>query len=169
MTIATADELRTQAADQDRAAAESFERCDTDGFLSQWASGLSASLLRAKAELAEQDGLIDINALFTLDGQVASTHHGWGRYGEYWVLTDAAADQFGKRFFSPSKAKDPARAAATNRSKGFTVGSIRVRGHARILSGGTGLGGAASARATIVADIDALRAGDYTIVAKENN
>lgn len=33
-----------------RAATESFERCDTDGFLSQWASGLTADLPARRPE-----------------------------------------------------------------------------------------------------------------------
>ena len=53
----TADEYRADAIAHEREAAESFERCDTDGFLSQWASGINARLARAKADLAEDGGL----------------------------------------------------------------------------------------------------------------
>ena len=40
---AQADELRDWAASARRSASDSWERCDTDGFLSQWASGLTAA------------------------------------------------------------------------------------------------------------------------------
>ena len=53
----TADEYRAEAAQSSRDAADSFERCDTDGFLSQWASGLNARLALAKADLAEHGGI----------------------------------------------------------------------------------------------------------------
>ena len=36
----TAAQLREAAAADRQAAYDSFERCDTDGFMSQWASGL---------------------------------------------------------------------------------------------------------------------------------
>ena len=39
-----ADEHRQMAAKAEQDKAESWERSDTDGFLSQWASGLTASL-----------------------------------------------------------------------------------------------------------------------------
>lgn len=56
-TTPTAAELREQAAQHERDAAESFERCDTDGFVSQWASGLNAQAARTNAMIAENGGL----------------------------------------------------------------------------------------------------------------
>ena len=38
----TAQEYRNEAAELHNRVEESFERCDTDGFLSQWANGISA-------------------------------------------------------------------------------------------------------------------------------
>lgn len=52
----TAAEFRSQAAAHHAEAAASFERCDTDGFLSQWASGLNGRLATTKAEIAEAGG-----------------------------------------------------------------------------------------------------------------
>lgn len=49
-------EFRAQAAAHRAEAAASFERCDTDGFLSQWASGLSGQLADRKADIAAAGG-----------------------------------------------------------------------------------------------------------------
>lgn len=48
--------LRESAAAKDAAAAASFERCDTDGFVSQWALGLGATKDRLQAEIEENGG-----------------------------------------------------------------------------------------------------------------
>lgn len=52
----TADEYRAMAQGSYRSAEESFERCDTDGFLSQWASGTMAQKYETLARLAENEG-----------------------------------------------------------------------------------------------------------------
>lgn len=52
----TADEYRAAASAHNQEAADSFERCDTDGFLSQWASGINAIRMNALATLAENGG-----------------------------------------------------------------------------------------------------------------
>ena len=52
----TPETLRAKAAQHAQDREGSFDRCDTDGYLSQWASGLSADLCRLQATLAEQNG-----------------------------------------------------------------------------------------------------------------
>jgi len=52
----TADEYRAAATNHYQEAADSFERCDTDGFLSQWASGINGIRMNALATLAEYGG-----------------------------------------------------------------------------------------------------------------
>ena len=51
------DELRVKAAKHIADERESFQRCDTDGFLSQWASSCGAEKARAEADLADNGGL----------------------------------------------------------------------------------------------------------------
>lgn len=63
-TTKTAEELRAEAADLDRQARESFERCDTDGFLSQWADGLMARLRRTEADLVEAGNVSEFWGLY---------------------------------------------------------------------------------------------------------
>ena len=65
----TADELRAEAAERDRSAQESFERCDTDGFVTQWASSLTARMKRMEADLLDDGGTARFRGLFNEDGQ----------------------------------------------------------------------------------------------------
>jgi hypothetical protein len=101
-----------------------------------------------KAQLAETDGTTEIQGLFDLDGNLIPSVHGWGQYGEYWMLLDANGDKTG--FFNPSQARNEATARRNNARKGFYVGSVRVEGMTKIVGGGTGLAGAASCYPAIV-------------------
>lgn len=163
----SASDLRAQAAEHDAAAAESFDRCDTDGFLSQWAHGITAQKLRAQADLNEAGGMIEVPALFNLDGTIASTHYGYGEWGPYWVLNDAATAHYGKRFVNPSKARKEATRARNMRAKGFTVGLVKVRGRVDIAGSGTGLSGCATARVVTVPSVEDLRDGRYEVVSTD--
>jgi len=61
---------------------ESWERSDTDGFLSQWASGMSASLARAKAGICENKGRDTFTGLFE------KTESGFRRVKAKMVVTN---------------------------------------------------------------------------------
>jgi hypothetical protein len=139
--------------------AESFERCDTDGFLSQWAADSTAREYRAKAEWAREHGYVTTRALFDTDGQVLSTHEHEGRWGECWVLRDDAAERFGKRFVTLSKATGYAKQAKANRKKGFVEVLVKVAGYVAL---------AGSSRTSVAPrsfpDIDALRADEFEVV-----
>lgn len=52
-TPGAGDELRKESADCRQRAQDSFDRCDTDGFLSQWASNCTASKREQEASLAD--------------------------------------------------------------------------------------------------------------------
>lgn len=120
--LRTAAEYRALAAEHDAERARSIRDSDTDGFLSQWALGRLASQYLYAASVAEAGGVIETFALF-LNGEIASTRQKSGDYGFYWVLNDAAAEAFGKRFFTPSGARD---GIERDRARGFTYGPIRV-------------------------------------------
>ena len=166
----SAQEYRDEAAAMRQRSADSFERCDSDGFVSQWADNVLASEAMAKAALAEKGGVIDAPALFLADGTLASTHYRTdGQYGPYWVLNNRAAEAYGKRFFSPSRAQKAATRRKNNAAKGFTVGTIRVAGHVTLAGGGTGLAGAMSVRPITRPDIDALKAGRFDIIATDDD
>lgn len=160
----TAEEWRAKAGGNRKEAADSFERCDTDGFMSQWASGVMAAEYELCAQLAEDGGLTTTRALFFREtGEVASTHFRWGQYGPYWVLNDKAAEAFGKRFLNESQASTGEKQRAAMVKKGFTVGTVRVKGYvARTGKNVT------SVRAGVFPDLDALKAGDYEVVRTDN-
>jgi len=160
----TPDQWRAAAEQSYRNADESFERSDTDGFLSQWASGCLAAEYLASARLAEQDGLIEVQALFNLDGTIASTHCGYNEQyrRDYWVLNDDAAARYGRRFYNPSGAKKAATRNANDRKKGFTVGKIRVAGYVT-------LAGEVTVHAVTRPVVDDLRSGAYDIIAAEDD
>lgn len=120
--LRTAEEYRAAAASSRKAEAESWERSDTDGYLSQWASSQMAHRYDRLAKIAEDGGKINVLALF-LNGTVASLDQRDGQYGFYWILNDAAEAEFGKRFFNPSKAKN---ATDRDKARGFTYGYVRV-------------------------------------------
>lgn len=91
-----AQELRQEAqAARDRAE-ESFRRSDTDGFVSQWASGLTAQLKERQAEIAENGGSIFVGLYEGQRRVNAKIIH--GKYGRVWMLSDSEAERFGRRF-----------------------------------------------------------------------
>lgn len=85
----TPDQLRAEAQEWDQRAAESWERSDTDGFLSQWASGLAASRLRLAAEIAENGGRWRFPALFDLAGNLVAAKLIETKFGLAWGVLES--------------------------------------------------------------------------------
>lgn len=82
-------ELLNKAAECEDEKEASFERCDTDGFLSQWASGLSAELYRKQAEIKHNGGWYEFPALFDLNGnRVRAKLTTRPVYGAHWLTED---------------------------------------------------------------------------------
>lgn len=84
---------------------DSFDRCDTDGCVSQFASNLSGRLESAKADIARRGGVWDFQGLF--DAETGERVHARqvSVYNKYkydyemkWVLTDEAADKYGRKW-----------------------------------------------------------------------
>ena len=92
----TADELRAEARQHDENARESFERCDTDGALSQWCSGLSAQKARLEADLIDKGGVAEFLTLFDLEGNYQPAVRIDARYGPRWMLLDADGKRTGE-------------------------------------------------------------------------
>jgi hypothetical protein len=147
--MTSAADYRTEAANHRAAAQDSFDRCDTDGFVSQWASGLSAQEADLKAHLAENDGRTEVPALFDLDGNLVAAKLTNTRYGMAWGLL--SSDDPRSRFvgwFNPSKAQKGSR--ARDAKKGYYVGYVMAKATAKIVGSGTGLSGAMSCSACAV-------------------
>jgi len=89
---AAAAALRTEADQHDQDAFDSFERCDTDGFVSQWASGLTAQQKRMEANLIENGGLAEFPQLTDLDGTPVPAKLVQTRYGTKFAVFATADD-----------------------------------------------------------------------------
>ncbi len=98
----TAAEFNADAAKHTRDADESFDRCDTDGFVSQWASGINARVAQANARIAANGGTatfwrfvaLDADTLERLPFRRANTRFGFKLVvdtpkGEVWIDPDA--------------------------------------------------------------------------------
>lgn len=88
--------LRDAAADHDRKATESWERSDTDGFVSQWAHGLSAQEARIQASIIEAGGTSTFLGLFDVEtgervkAKIVSCPGYHGGTTSKWLVLDAA-------------------------------------------------------------------------------
>jgi len=96
----TAQQHRDAAAKLFQRANDSFERCDTDGFLSQRASQQTAREHLIQAEIIENGGVEEFVGLYEGDRRVkarfgSSTHYGHVSF--YWLLHDDEADLIARR------------------------------------------------------------------------
>lgn len=102
--ILTAAEYRANAASREEKAEESFQRSDTDGFLSQWALGLSAQLDRAKADLVDAGMKASFLGLYDGDRRVKAKKITQPMYNAPWLkqtvwyLDKEEADKYGRRY-----------------------------------------------------------------------
>jgi hypothetical protein len=143
MTNLSPTELRERATAHEQEAIDSFERSDTDGFLSQWASGINASVDRLQATITENGGLSDFAALFR-DGELVPAVQIETRYGWRWAIfeTAEAANSYGGNIIEWVGLSERALA-----NKGYTMGKVWRPAYAKVLApkGARGLSGAASA------------------------
>lgn len=118
----SADEWRAMARRKNDAVAESWDRCDNDGFLSQWAGGVMARLYDRLADHAENGGKAELQWPF-MDGEPVADYK-WvdGRYGAS-VLINPGKDGF---FWNPSKARKGAARLAADERKGVVWGAVRA-------------------------------------------
>lgn len=119
----TADEWRAMAKNNSQEALDSFQRSDTDGYLSQWASNVMASVYLACANLAEKDGIAEMAWPFTPDHQPVDQWR-WvqGKYGSSVMIV-----HHGERsFWSPSEAKKGVQRLERDMAKGWHWGTIRT-------------------------------------------
>jgi hypothetical protein len=95
--LKTAQEYRQEAEQSRNRSQESFERSDTDGFLTQWASDLSARLADTRAVILENGGKANFCGLYEGTRRVAAKLIN-GQFGLCWLLDDAEATKFGRKF-----------------------------------------------------------------------
>lgn len=159
----TAAEWRAEAQAARQRSADSWERSDTDGFLSQWASDTMARKYDACAELADLGGVIEFQVPF-VNGEVATAELDKdGQYGRYWYLTVEAARVVGKRYFTPSSANKAATRRKNNAKKGVTMGTILIAADVELVGGRYSCGPAFVPR-----ELD-LRNGDFEVVSVDDD
>lgn len=143
---AKAAELRAKAAKRYQDAADSFARCDTDGFVSQAASTLSAQKLELEAQILMNGGMAEFTGLYEGDRRVAARLV-TSRFGTSWCLSDEESDKFGRKFI-PFGSR-----SRIQKQLGLQERLERAPAKAEIVGSGKGLSGLASAR------VAAVRAG----------
>lgn len=152
--MTTAAEHRAKARQHDQDAADSFDRCDTDGFVSQACSGLNAQLERARAALAEAGGVASFwrYTATDLEGNALECRGAQTRFGFKLVC-----ELNGREVWIDPSAKRP----ATNRAKGVVVGveTFTAPAHACHWSppGARGFSGLSSVSVRIFPDDRTLR------------
>lgn len=92
----SADEYEMDARKHRIAKSESQDRCDTDGFVSQWASGLSYEEARERANILRNGGRARFVGLYQGDRRVKARVIETG-FGPAWLLHESEHDLIAKR------------------------------------------------------------------------
>lgn len=117
----TAAEWRAKANQSQNDAYDSFERCDTDGFMSQWASNQMATRYLAIARATENGGRIEHTAF--IDIATGEMIRGTWRETQYGA---GYAPENGGKWIFPSNAKSDAVRERNNARKGYRQVSVMV-------------------------------------------
>lgn len=139
----TPEQLETMASKKIQDVEDSFNRCDTDGCLTQWAGSLEAQRLRLQAEINRNNGLSSFPALFDLNGnrvraKLTTIHpfHNWIT-NTVWMFFDANDKPTGKFITAFPKRQ------STMEKKGYKESTEMVQSKAIINGRGYGLSGSA--------------------------
>jgi len=139
----TPETLRAAANAADAEAEASFQRCDTDGFLSQWAHGITADRLRRQAQIEEDGGMAVFPALFDLDTNApVPSRMVQTRYGTKFAVFATPADVFAQGANIVAWV-DPFISEKALARKGYKVVDVWAPAKAEITGSGHGLSGSA--------------------------
>lgn len=125
--------LRAKATGNYKEAGDSFDRCDTDGFLSQHSLGITASLYNTQALILENGGA-DFPGLFEGDRRVNAKIVP-GKFGSVWLLSDTEEARFGRRFVPTGERSRVQKQLGLDQRQEFAPA------WAKLESNGTGLSG----------------------------
>lgn len=139
----SANEYRNEQARHIQEEHDSFERCDTDGFISQHCSSLNGRLAGVRADIIENDGKSIFVGLYQGDRRVVAKIIET-KFGSAWLLDDSEAEIInsrGKKFL-PTGSKSrvlsalglkerkelaPAWACHSGEGRGFSgLSSVRI-------------------------------------------
>jgi len=115
---------------------ESFDRCDTDGFVSQYFDGVASNVSSRQATIERQGGQDVFCALFDLDGRRLNAELRDGQWGQYWLLKGNDRPASGKPFVTAFPARE-----STLRKKGYLEGYSTYPAKAITAGEGYGLSG----------------------------
>lgn len=135
--IAAAEKLEAEAAGRIAEKAESFARCDTDGFVSQWAFGLTAEEKSENAKILRSGGYASFPVLCDEDGEVVAdkiyaftNKYSYGmdyrwkvdaeKYGRRWVPVGETSRVQKRLGLTESTRWFPAKAVITGRGTGLS-------------------------------------------------
>ena len=93
----SAEQYRAAAADCRQREADSFERSDTDGFMSQWASNVMAQVNEIKAEIVENGNMGIFRGLYDGNRRVMAKVIDT-KFGASWLLSDEESSKYGRKF-----------------------------------------------------------------------
>lgn len=91
-----AQELRQRARISRERMEESFQRCDTDGFLTQWSHDITARLHDAQVKILEDNGKATFAGLYEGQRRVKAKVLE-GDWGPFWLLDDSEIDLIQRR------------------------------------------------------------------------
>jgi hypothetical protein len=147
----TADEWRAKAVASRKSSLDSFDRCDTDGFLSQWASDSMASTYYRLAEYADEGGDVqEIRWPMWQDPSgnwvpVDEFSYVQGQYGEsvriYLKRNHVDGEDHGRViWWNPSRANKATTARRNDEKKGLRWALVAARVEAYTYSAGMHVG-----------------------------
>lgn len=147
--LAEIERLEAEAKRADEKAEESFQRCDTDGFLSQWALNIGAQRDRKQIEVLRKGGYWRFPVLCDAEGNVlcdriyrfANQFAGYGSV-EKWRLPDDVAARLGRQWIPVAGWRGNSR---IQKQLGLREEDRYFPARAKIMGSGTGLSGCASA------------------------
>lgn len=144
----TAAAHKAAAAKHLQAEQESYERSDTDGALSQFASRINWRKEMLAAEIADNGGKWTFSALFDLEGRLISAKRFEGQWGWTWgMLPDDNPQSKFNKYLNESNAKSDNTFIKNMAKKGYYVGKVMAPARAELGGGGTGMGGITSVQA----------------------
>lgn len=142
------DNLTAAAKSSISRAEESFQNCDTDGFLSQWGYTMTLLLNNRKVEILKNGGMIQARVLLDRDGNIASdwittfppANAPW-IVNRSWKLTQEDGNKIGRRYIPVGEN------SRIQKKYGFREEIRWCRGFAKITApaGSRGLSGASLA------------------------
>lgn len=146
--LATAAALRAKSRGEIAKREESHDRCDTDGFLSQWAWGLNAQEYAARADILEHGGCAKFLGLFdAATGARVPAKIIASQFGARWMLCDATTGKATGVFFAVGSLDENNEPANSKRTKlvkaGFVEAFEWAPAIAKCVGTGTGLSGRA--------------------------